>query len=156
MKSYASWVTLLYNLIHVLRRIALVLIAVYVHQAPWIQAMLFIITSELVCVYLVSVAPFESRGQNKLELVNECLILLTGYCAAISVGWALPSNHRFIVGVTTVILIAAVILFNVARWIVFIIKYAKMNYKRISNTRKRAFQVDDIEKASTPSKADLK
>ena len=156
MKSHAGWWTLLYNLIHVLRRIALVLIAIYVHKAPWIQAVLFIVTSELVCVYLVSVAPFESRAQNKLELINELLILFTGYCAAISVGWALPSNHRFIVGVTTVVLIAAVVLFNVARWIVFVVKYAKMNYKRISNTRKRAFQVDRIEQVSSPSKADLK
>ena len=152
MRSHAGWTTLLYNLIHVLRRIILVLIAVYVHEAPWIQAILFIITSELVCVYLLSVAPFDSRTQNKLEVANELVILVTGYCSAISVGWGMSADHRFYVGLITVFFIAAVILFNLVRWLVFLVKYAKLNCRRFVYRRRRAIQVDDSDHKLTMAK----
>jgi len=43
---------LCFNLVHVLRRVALVLVAMYVHDQPWIQTILFILISEAACVYL--------------------------------------------------------------------------------------------------------
>ena len=64
------------------------------------------------------------------------MILITGYFVAISVGWNLPAQHRYVVGIATTLLIASVILLNVARWIVFVIKYARLNIKRLSNRRK--------------------
>lgn len=139
-----------------LRRVILVLIAIYVHEAPWIQAILFIMTSGLVCVYLVSVIPFESRAQNKLEIANELMILFTGYCTAISVGWNMPAGHRFYVGLITIFFIAAVILFNVARWLTFMIKYAKMHHRGFINRRRRAMQVHDRKDAGEHAKANQK
>ena len=43
---------LCFNLVHVLRRVALVLVAMYIHDQPWIQTILFILISEAACVYL--------------------------------------------------------------------------------------------------------
>ena len=48
----------------------------------------------------------------------------------ISVGWNMPSSARFYVGLTTIFFIVAVVILNIARWLVFLIKYARMNYKR--------------------------
>ena len=81
--------------------------------------------------------PFESKSQNRLEMTNEMMILFTGYFVAISVGWNLPAQHRDIVGFVSTFFITIVILFNVARWLVFMIKYARMNLDRLANKRKR-------------------
>ena len=58
------------------------------------------------------------------------MVLITGYCMLISVGWNMPSAARFYVGLTTIFFIVAVVILNIARWLVFLIKYARMNYKR--------------------------
>ena len=130
MRSHSGWITLLYNLIHAIRRIAFVLVAIYLHRQPWIQTILFIVASEIVCVYLLSVLPYESKNQNRLEIINEIMVLITGYCMLISVGWNMPPSARLYVGLTTIFFIVAVVLLNIARWLVFLIKYARMNYKR--------------------------
>ena len=58
------------------------------------------------------------------------MVLITGYCMLISAGWNMPSGPRFYVGLTTIFFIVAVVILNISRWLVFLIKYAKMNYKR--------------------------
>ena len=104
--------------------------AIYVHKSPWMQSILFIITSEISCIYLFNVLPFDSYSQNRLEVINELLILTTGYCMVISCGWNMPADQRLCVGIVTVLLIFLTINFNIARWISFTLKYAKMNIKR--------------------------
>ena len=91
--------------------------------------------------------PFESKSQNRLEIVNELMILIVGYCTAISVGWNLSANYRLYVGLFTILLIAGVILFNIARWLVYVIKYTKLNWRRFTNIRKRR-QATSCEKAN--------
>ena len=62
MKADRGCRTLLYNLLHVVRRLVFVWVAVDLHKQPWIQAILFIVASLLVCVYLFSEMPFESNS----------------------------------------------------------------------------------------------
>ena len=75
------------------------------------------------------------------------MILITGYCVAVSVGWNLPTHHRYYVGVTTIFFLSIVILFNIARWMVFMIKYAKMHWQRLVNGRRRRAKVQDLKNA---------
>ena len=130
MRTHAGWWPLAYNLFHLFRRVIMVVLAIYAHKSPWLQTILFIITSEISCIYLFNVLPFDSYSQNRLEIINELLISTTGYCMAISCGWSMPADQRLYVGIVTVVFIFLTIDFNIARWISFTLKYAKMNLKR--------------------------
>ena len=81
------------------------------------------------------------------------MILITGYCVAVSVGWNLPTNHRYYVGLTTIFFLSVVILFNLARWVIFIIKYTKMYWQRLVNGRRMA-KVQDQKKAEDSMNTD--
>ena len=54
------------NLIHVARIIMLILVAMHIHERPWIQAICFVTQAEYMIVYILHVMPFESHRQNIL------------------------------------------------------------------------------------------
>ena len=131
-----SSAALAFNLIHVLRRVALVLIAMYVGDQPWIQTILFIAISEYACVYLWEVRPFESTTQNRVEIANEVLILILGYHMAVVTGFNVPSWHRYRVGVSTIAFILLLIALNVCRWALFVAHSLKLLFRRWGNRRR--------------------
>ena len=130
LKSNRGCSVLFGSLIHVLRRVVFVLVALNLHKSPWIQAILFIMVSLTNFTYLLATSPYESQSQNRLEAANEAMILLTGYCIAISAGWNMTSDIRNLVGLVTVFIVLSVIVLNVGRWTVFMIKYGKMHWQK--------------------------
>ena len=154
MKTDRGLRAILYNLFHVVRRLLFVWGTIALHEQPWIQAILFICASICVCIYLMAERPFQSKTQNRLEIANELMILITGYCVAVSVGWNLPTNHRLYVGLATIFFLSIVILFNIGRWLVFMIKYARMELFRLVNGR-RMTKVQDRKIALEKEQAKL-
>ncbi|TNV85408.1 hypothetical protein FGO68_gene10025 [Halteria grandinella] len=68
---------LLYNVILVLRRFAFAFSVIQMGNYTSIQILVFQIISLLILVYLIIQNPFESSRQNKLEIFNELILLLT-------------------------------------------------------------------------------
>ena len=67
---------------------------------------------------------------------------------AVSCGWNMPYEHRYLVGIITVLLIFLSILFNIARWLAFVHKYLTMNCRRCYNRRKAATKIKRIQRIS--------
>ena len=110
------------NLIHIIRRITLVLIAMYIHGQPWIQTILFIIIAEYFCVYLFSYMPFESFNQNWLEIFNELIILVIGYHMIVVAGFNVPNFHRKAVGYSAIFFTLLLVAVNVVHCITCLVR----------------------------------
>ena len=63
--------------------------------------------------------------------------MITGYCMAISCCWNMPAHHRLWVGIMTVVFIFMTIIFNVVRWILFVMKYLKLRLLRFISRKIR-------------------
>lgn len=64
-----------YYFIYVLRRMLFVLIAYYFHENPGIQIMLNNLMMLSLLIYLIFARPFKSSTLNKMEYINEFMIL---------------------------------------------------------------------------------
>ena len=128
------------NLIHVIRRIAFVAIAMYLHSSYWTQAICFVVQSSWVMVLLVDVKPFADSTQNRIEIFNEIAILLLGYHMIISAGFNIPNFHRTCVGISAVCLILMLITVNVTRWAFFVAHAIKLRHRRRQH-RKRLLAI---------------
>ena len=128
-RQNSGYIPLTYNLIQLIRRLVFVIVAVHIHKAPWIQSLCFMIASLLVNIYLLNTLPFDSFSQNLLEVVNEILVLVCAYSMAVSCGWNLSPDHRLKLGVSTVVLTLFVINYNVIRWLCYVVKYVRLNWK---------------------------
>ena len=53
LRTQAGWWSRVYILLQILRRIIFIGVAIYVYKSPWIQAMSFIIISEISLIYLI-------------------------------------------------------------------------------------------------------
>jgi hypothetical protein len=72
-----------YYFVYVLRRMVFVLIAYYFHECPGIQIMLNNLMMLSLLIYLLFAKPFNSPALNKMEYINECMILqinISLYC----------------------------------------------------------------------------
>ena len=121
------------NFIHIVRRITLILIAIYINGQPWIQTIFFVIIAEYICVYLFGSMPFESFNQNLLEIFNELTILVIGYHMIIVAGFNVPNYHKKKVGYSAIFFILLLIVVNVLHFIVCFAKWVKLHILRFKN-----------------------
>ena len=68
-----------YNVIFMVRRVAMAFIIVMIAQESYLQIQLLILKTSFVLYYNGNVWPFERRINNRLELTNELCILLNTY-----------------------------------------------------------------------------
>ena len=69
--------TFLYNIFFVLRRLAIVFIAMVMDGLPHLQMMVFIAISQAISGYLATARPMKTWVQNFIEIVNELLVFAT-------------------------------------------------------------------------------
>jgi hypothetical protein len=70
---------LMYNSMLLWRRLLFSLSAIFLGRCQMLQIQIFISMSVLNMMYLVYYQPLETLGQNRLELVNELIVLISGY-----------------------------------------------------------------------------
>ena len=68
-----------FYLIHLLRRIVFVVVAMYMFDHSWLQVLLYLVQSIFMLAYICSQRPFDSPRTNFLESFNEFSVLVTGY-----------------------------------------------------------------------------
>ena len=83
MKKYAMYGTfidgldlskrsvILFNLIFIVRRLVMCYVAVFLDEYPWLQIIIFVVTSQLNLLYLAYAAPFDSYQRHFTEQLNE-------------------------------------------------------------------------------------
>ena len=81
-----SRLALLHDFIQLFRRMALLYVAMFLPEQPWLQLMTLLCCSLLKLTYLSYVRPFESILQARVHVMNELIMLLVAYlvtCVAI-------------------------------------------------------------------------
>ena len=111
--SYAAF---FYSLIHILRRIVFVYIAMHLAEHFVAQTIGFVLQSLVVAVLIFLIEPFQCPATNRVEAFNEILILIIGYHMFIVAGFIVPSDSKFGVGVSAIVFICVLIAVNIFRW----------------------------------------
>lgn len=92
LRAYSKF-ALLYNVVYMVRRLAFVLIALALPKYPFAQAMLVILSSILVLIYVILARPFSIQSLNRLEYFNELCILIASYHLLIYTDFDFSSPH---------------------------------------------------------------
>jgi hypothetical protein len=94
-----TWVTRMYPLVYVFRRLLILILIMWVSKLKGIQVMTQLYLDTLILVYVGNQRPFKSRMLNNLNLINEAIILnlttlmmlFTDFCtvrsAQYNLGW---------------------------------------------------------------------
>ena len=69
----------MYNVLYMMRRLIMVGLAVFFGDYPVGQILIMTLHSFLMIIYLAKVKPFESRLLNRVEIFNECIVLIASY-----------------------------------------------------------------------------
>ena len=89
---------LFYPLIFFGRRIIFVLSAVFLGDFLFVQLLIQAFVSSLVLVYLVYYRPLESPFANRMEIMNECTVLLLLYCLVCFSDFVPSEETRYLIG----------------------------------------------------------
>ena len=86
--------------VSVLRRVSLVYIAMFLGGQPWLQMIIFVYISCMQLFYLSYELPYDSRATNRIEIMNESIILVCGYYSMCLIGLTAgpigPSKNQWI------------------------------------------------------------
>ena len=143
-----------YNLVHVLRRVVFVLVAMHFHERPWVQTLAFVVQSEIAMMLILSVRPFACPMQNAVETFNEVAVLITGYHMMVVTGYNIPALARDRVGISSIVCIVALIVVNVLRWCVHIVQTVRLYGKRLQH-RHRARRAVQHRKVAEQTQKEL-
>ena len=64
----------------------IVFVAMFLNNMPWIQILIYVMSSFFMCCFIRFSWPFQLRGTNSLELFNEIMILAVGILAMAYLG----------------------------------------------------------------------
>ena len=64
---------------HLVRRISFVLVAIYLAELPFMQVLIYLISSMAMVSYLASYRVFVDNDTCQIEIFNEAIVLLVGY-----------------------------------------------------------------------------
>lgn len=130
----------MYNVLYMTRRLIIVGLAVFFGEYPAGQVVIMTLHSFLMIIYLSTVKPFESRFLNRLEIFNECIVLIASYHLFIftkftsdpntqyQVGWSFIGFALICIASNMLILLAGGFM-NVKRHLMRLIRRIKRYYK---------------------------
>jgi hypothetical protein len=101
---------IMFHLVYILRRIALILMALFANDYPAAQTFVFAISSISYAIFLTWQHPFIAWMTNFIEIVNELhVLLLSCFCSALL---AARGDQRLVIGRFLQVIVLMMILFN--------------------------------------------
>ncbi|CDW76643.1 UNKNOWN [Stylonychia lemnae] len=124
-------ITILYNVIYLLRRLSFSLVAVTLQDYPCQQIQSFQLTSILILIYDISVKPFETRKLNLIEIFNEMTILVVSYFMYLLTDYESNAERQYLIGWQLIAIVTLNMIGNIAMMMIQSIKSLKSNYKAL-------------------------
>ena len=105
---------LLYGVIFILRRIFMALFIIVIPSLNWLQTQLMVLLCSFVIISIGWIQPFKMKILNRLELLNEVLVLISFYYMIIYSEFVPDAKARYKVGWSNACLVAAMVLVNIS------------------------------------------
>ena len=103
---------LLFNVFYMLRRIAMAFIIIALPNMNWLQRQLLIFKCSLMMIFTGYFTPFELPYHDKLEIANECLILVNTYFMIIYSGFVQDEHAKYFMGWVNLAIIISMVILN--------------------------------------------
>eukprot|EP00347_Sterkiella_histriomuscorum_P004462 403360370 len=132
----SNHLALYYYPLYFTRRFVYVLAMMYFRDYAIIQIFVFQIMSVFQVTYLLLVNPFQSKISNKIEIMNESLVLINAYCLIMYTDFNLDPYIKYDIGWACLLLISIVTIGNLTINIIQILRKALTIVRKIRQSFK--------------------